>query len=90
MADNQFIIEIRSKGFGPAKSNTKALKGSISKLRQEVNNHKKALEKAEIGSDKFKEAQKELERSTKKLQEGLNSASEHSDPITLELVSVHN
>ena len=28
MADNQFIIEIRSKGFGPAKSNTKALKGS--------------------------------------------------------------
>ena len=25
-----------------------------------------------------------------KLQEGLNAASEHSDPITLELVSVHN
>ena len=68
---NTFIIEIRSKGFGPAKSNTKALKGSIAKLRQEVTKHKKALEQAKIGSKSFEKAQKDLEASTKKLEVGL-------------------
>ena len=71
MADNTFIIEIRSKGFGPAKSNTKALKGSIARLRQEVSKHKKALDQAKIGSKNFHRAQKELELSTNKLDEGL-------------------
>ena len=67
MADNQFIIEIRSKGFGPAKSNTKALKGSIAQLRQEVARHKKGLERVVVGSKQFEVRQQVLERSTKKL-----------------------
>ena len=67
MSDNQFIIEIRSKGFGNTKKNTKALEGSIRQLREQVAKHKRGIERAVVGSKQFEERQRALERSSKNL-----------------------
>jgi hypothetical protein len=69
--EHKFILEIRSKGFEETKKKTNAVEGSIKALRQQVSKHKSALDGARVGTDRFRDAEKRLEQSTKQLDKAL-------------------